>query len=46
MYREVLLADINRDIASIKREVDAIRPKIERLTTDKDPVNYDSRTNL
>ncbi len=42
MYREVLIADINRDIACIRREVEAIKPKIERLATDKDPVNYDS----
>ncbi len=42
MYREVLIADIDREIASIKREVEALEPKIDRLITDKDPVNYDS----
>ena len=42
MYREVLIADINRDIVSIKKEVETLRPKLERLITDKDPVNYDS----
>lgn len=42
MYKEVLIADINRDIVSIKREVEALKPKLERLITDKDPVNYDS----
>jgi hypothetical protein len=42
MYREVLIADIDRDIISIKKEVEALKPKLERLITDKDPVNYDS----
>lgn len=42
MYREVLIADIDRDVTSIKRELEALKPKIERLTTDRDPVNYDS----
>lgn len=42
MYREVLIADIDRDIESIKREVEILKPKLERLMTDQDPVNYDS----
>ncbi len=42
MYKEVLIADIDRDIASLMREVEALKPKLDRLTTEKDPVNYDS----
>lgn len=42
MHKEVLIADIDRDIASLKREVEALKPKLDRLTTEKDPVNYDS----
>lgn len=42
MYREVLIADIDRDAAAIKRELEALKPKIGRLLTERDPVNYDS----
>jgi len=42
MYSEVLIADIERDIESVRREVAILKPKLERLMTDQDPVNYDS----
>lgn len=42
MYREVLIADVERELVYIKREIESLKPKLERLVTDSDPVNYDS----
>lgn len=39
---EALIVDINADLELIKKEVESIKRKINRLKTEKDPENIDS----
>lgn len=39
---EALIADINADMALIKKEVESIKRKLSRLKEEKDPENIDS----
>ncbi|MFN3480487.1 MAG: hypothetical protein ACK415_08880, partial [Thermodesulfovibrionales bacterium] len=39
---EALIADINADMALIKKEVESIKRKLLRLQKEKDPENIDS----